>query len=93
LVLGIFRTGERNRLNSQYNVQCAFLTGLCSNANMKNMIKSKSVDVAEYRLNANPPSLNGLSKKSPTTAPKGRVSMKAVQNRMTCDIFVFKKAL
>ncbi len=35
------------------------------------------------RLNASPPSLTGLSRKSPTVAPSGRDRMKAAQNRNT----------
>ena len=38
--------------------------------------------------NANPPSCTGLSSKSPTVAPSGRVKMKAAQNNMTRDTSV-----
>ena len=36
---------------------------------------------ASGRLKASPPSLTGLSRKSPTVAPSGRVRMNAAQNR------------
>ena len=42
------------------------------------------------RLNANPPSWIGLSSKSPTVAPSGRVRMKAAQNSSTRDTSVQK---
>ena len=42
------------------------------------------------RLNANPPALTGLSRKSPIEAPSGRVRMKAAQNKKTREIFVKK---
>ena len=42
------------------------------------------------RLNANPPSPTGLSRKSPTEAPSGRVRMKAAQNKKTREILVKK---
>ena len=34
------------------------------------------------RLSASPPSLTGLSRKSPKVAPKGRVRMNAIQNKI-----------
>ena len=40
------------------------------------------------RLKASPPSLTGLSRKSPTVAPSGRDRMKAVQNKNTRDTVV-----
>jgi hypothetical protein len=40
------------------------------------------------RLEAIPPSLMGLSRKSPIVAPSGRVRIKAAQNRKTREIFV-----
>ena len=42
------------------------------------------------RLSAMPPSLRGLSRKSPTVAPSGRVRMKAAQNRKTRETLVQK---
>ena len=42
------------------------------------------------RLNAMPPSLRGLSRKSPTVAPSGRVRIKAAQNKKTRDKLVQK---
>ena len=38
---------------------------------------------ASGRLKARPPWLTGLSRKSPTVAPSGRVRMNAVQNNVT----------
>jgi hypothetical protein len=40
---------------------------------------------AAGRLSARPPWLTGLSRKSPTVAPSGRVRMKAAQNSSTRD--------
>jgi hypothetical protein len=43
---------------------------------------------ASGRLIARPPWFIGLSRKSPTVAPNGRVRMKAAQNNSTRDMFV-----
>ena len=40
------------------------------------------------RLKAKPPSLTGLSRKSPTVAPSGRDRMKAGQNKKARGTFV-----
>ena len=40
------------------------------------------------RLSAMPPWFNGLSRKSPTVAPSGRVRMNAAQNNATREMFV-----
>jgi hypothetical protein len=45
---------------------------------------------AVYRLSASPPWSSGLSRKSPTVAPSGRVSTKAVQNRTVRETLVRK---
>jgi len=37
------------------------------------------------RLKARPPAVTGLSMKSPTVAPRGRVRMNATQNKVTRD--------
>jgi hypothetical protein len=42
------------------------------------------------RLSARPPWSTGLSRKSPTVAPSGRVKMKAAQNKVTREMFVQK---
>ena len=42
------------------------------------------------RLKARPPSLTGLSRKSPTVAPSGLVRIKAAQNKKTRDVLVQK---
>ena len=43
---------------------------------------------AEKRLKFKPPAVMGLSRKSPTTAPKGRVRMNAAQNNAVRDMAV-----
>lgn len=43
---------------------------------------------ASGRLRSRPPWLTGLSRKSPTVAPRGRVKMKATQKRATRDTLV-----
>src|SRR5580658_7743049 len=45
-------------------------------------------DGASGRLRARPPAFAGLSRKSPTVAPSGRVRMKAAQNSVTRDTSV-----
>jgi hypothetical protein len=52
------------------------------------MIKARITPDANARLRARPPSLVGLSRKSPTVAPSGRVRMKAAQNKKTREILV-----
>jgi hypothetical protein len=42
------------------------------------------------RLKFKPPLAIGLSRKSPTVAPSGRVRMNAAQNRNTCEMLVVK---
>ena len=51
-------------------------------------MNNSKVAEAEKRLNAKPPELIGLSRKSPITAPSGRVNMNAVQNKSVCEIRV-----
>ena len=43
---------------------------------------------AVMRLSASPPCETGLSSRSPTVAPSGRVRMKAAQNSRVCDRLV-----
>ena len=45
---------------------------------------------ASGRLRASPPWSSGLSRKSPTVAPSGRVRMKAAQNSATRETLVQK---
>ena len=45
---------------------------------MQPNMKASRVADAQYRLRASPPEACGLSRKSPTTAPNGRVKMKAL---------------
>ena len=57
-----------------------FTAALCLKKKMHTVMNSSSAADAAYRLNARPPASSGLSRKSPTTAPSGRVRMKAAQN-------------
>ena len=43
------------------------------------MMNAAMTAEASGRLSASPPSLTGLSRKSPTVAPSGRLKMKAAQ--------------
>jgi hypothetical protein len=54
------------------------------------MMAAPITAVAIGRLNARPPSVTGLSRKSPSVAPKGRVKMNAAQNSNTRDVRVQK---
>jgi hypothetical protein len=51
--------------------------------------KTRTAGTAEavYRLMLKPPADIGLSRTSPTTAPSGRVRMKAAQKRNVLEIF------
>ena len=51
-------------------------------------MKAAMTAEASGRLRSRPPSLTGLSRKSPTVAPSGRVRMKAAQNRQTRETCV-----
>ena len=55
---------------------------------MQTMTKAESTAEAIGRLSARPPSFTGLSSKSPTVAPSGRVKMKATQNSTTRETLV-----
>ena len=57
---------------------------------MQRIMNAAMIAEAIGRLNARPPSLTGLSRKSPTEAPSGRVRMKAAQNKKTREILVKK---
>jgi hypothetical protein len=52
------------------------------------MMKTAMTTEASGRLKASPPSLTGLSRKSPMVAPRGRVRMKAAQNSATREMSV-----
>ena len=52
------------------------------------MMNTAMTAEASGRLSAMPPSLRGLSRKSPTVAPSGRVRMNAAQNKKTRETFV-----
>ena len=54
------------------------------------MMKAAITAEAKGRLSASPPSRCGLSRKSPTVAPSGRVRMNAAQNSATREIEVQK---
>ena len=53
-------------------------------------IATASTSVAIGRLSSRPPFATGLSRKSPTVAPSGRVRMNAAQNKSTRLIRVAK---
>jgi hypothetical protein len=53
-------------------------------------IKAARIADASGRLKARPPWSLGLSRKSPTVAPSGRVRMNAAQNSVTRDMLVQK---
>ena len=57
---------------------------------MQATMNTASAIDAEYRLSASPPASTGLSRKSPTTAPSGRVSMNAAQKSAVLEIDVQK---
>jgi len=57
---------------------------------IKTRITTASTTEASGRLIASPPLASGLSRKSPTVAPSGRVRMNAAQKRKTRDAFVPK---
>src|ERR1700679_2986053 len=60
----------------------------CGRTSRQPRIKTAMTAEASGRLQARPPSLTGLSRKSPTVAPSGRVRMNAVQNSVTRDTWV-----
>lgn len=55
---------------------------------MQATITNKSAADAVKRLKSKPPFAIGLSRKSPTTAPSGRVKIKADQNKAVLDTLV-----
>ena len=55
---------------------------------MRPMMIAASIAEASGLLKSRPPWLIGLSRKSPTVAPSGRVKIKAAQNKSTRDTFV-----
>src|SRR3954463_7314489 len=59
--------------------------GRCGRIATSKTIAARMTTEAKGRLRASPPWLTGLSRKSPTVAPRGRVRMKAAQNRNTRD--------
>src|SRR6516162_8271405 len=62
----------------------------CGRTNRQARMNAAITADASGRLNARPPWLTGLSRKSPTVAPSGRVRMKALQNSDTRETFVHK---
>lgn len=62
--------------------------GRCGNMSKHPIMNAAMTDDAIGRLNARPPSATGLSRKSPTVAPSGRVRMKATQKSVTRDTLV-----
>ena len=65
-----------------------WLPARCGMTTMQAMMKTAITAEASGRLSASPPLLTGLSRKSPTVAPSGRVRMKAAQNSSTREISV-----
>lgn len=63
---------------------------LCFEQYTHPMITTNNIIEAVKRLKSSPPELSGLSKKSPTTAPNGRVNTKAAQNNKVFDTRVKK---
>ena len=57
-------------------------------ATISKTITAMRIAVAVVRLKANPPWSIGLSNRSPSVAPSGRVRMKAAQNKSTRDTLV-----
>src|SRR5713226_2617309 len=68
--------------------QWDFWPARCEKSMMQAIIKASKAAEAEYLLNAKPPALSGLSRKSPTTAPRGRVRINAAQNNKVLEMFV-----
>ena len=62
--------------------------GLCGSTKISKTITAKITPDARERLRSRPPALIGLSRKSPTVAPSGRVNMKAAQNSNTRETVV-----
>ena len=60
----------------------------CGKMSTHPVMKAAMTADAIGRLNARPPSFTGLSRKSPTVAPSGRLRMNAAQNNVTRDTFV-----
>jgi len=54
--------------------------GRCGINGIQAIISAAMIAAASVLLMSGPPSFKGLSKKSPTVAPSGRVSTKAAQN-------------
>src|SRR5512135_1586062 len=62
--------------------------GLCGMSRMHATMKAARIAEASGRLKSSPPSSCGLSRKSPTVAPSGRVRMNAAQNNSTRETSV-----
>ena len=60
-----------------------WLPGRCGRSQISSRMTTASTAEAIGRLNSRPPLSSGLSRKSPTVAPSGRVRMNAAQNRPT----------
>src|SRR5437588_9515876 len=80
------------RLSSFYHTTVSDTFGCeparCGKINRHPIMNAAMTADAIGRLNARPPWFTGLSRKSPTVAPSGRVRMNAAQNSVTRDIFV-----
>src|SRR6185503_12126514 len=60
----------------------------CGSSATQPTMNTARISEARGRLSARPPWLTGLSRKSPTVAPSGRVRMNAAQNRNTRETLV-----
>src|ERR1700723_3889766 len=69
-----------------YRVGCE--PARCGKTSRQPRIKTAITAEASGRLKSRPPSLTGLSRKSPTVAPSGRGRMNAAQNSVTRDTWV-----
>src|SRR5215475_3381585 len=92
LEAGCANTPKRRYL--AYSAGCEDTPGCrparCGRINRQTTINAAMIADASGRLKFNPPSLTGLSKKSPRVAPNGLVSMKAAQNSSTRERLVHK---
>ncbi len=70
------------------SAQCGARAAFCGSSRRQVTMKAPIAAEASGRLNATPPSLTGLSRKSPTVAPSGRDRMNAAQNKNTRNTLV-----
>ena len=68
----------------------ALLAARCGMRVTQAMMLASKTSEATQRLKFRPPSATGLSRRSPSVAPRGRVKIKAAQNRVVRDAVVQK---